>query len=220
MATFSSANTYGKSAPKPASYSSQEAVAAGVKTAQAKHLENFQNYIKAKPVAQANPYAAQLMEAAGAGSASSLQSTSNQLLEQMLRDPTKLQAMPGYQFQMDQGLQALNRGLAGRGHLNSGNRDIELTKYGQGLAAQQYGSMAGMLIRAGAGAGQQAGQTFGNLLSASKFGYDTQAADQDRLSKQFNDEILRAQNADVFGEAGLVDEVYRKYKKSDSGWGY
>jgi hypothetical protein len=220
---WNSANVYGQTSSLPTSstYDRQRG--------QREEQQNFSRYLAAKPEAQANPYTQQLFAAAGqnsgAGSASELQSTSNQLLSQMLRDPTKLQAMPGYQFQMDQGLQALNRGLAGRGHLNSGNRDIELTKYGQGLAAQQYMSMADMLTRAGSGAAQQAGQTFGNLLDASKFGYSTQASEQDRLTKQFNDEMVRAQTADPLGDIGMVDSVYRKYRGGSEGydgygWGY
>jgi hypothetical protein len=49
------------------------------------------------------------------------------------------QAGPGYQFQMDQGLDAINRQRAAAGMLGSGNAGIDAMKYGQGLANQAYG---------------------------------------------------------------------------------
>jgi phage gp37-like protein len=47
---------------------------------------------------------------------------------------------PGYQFQMDQGLDAVNRTANARGLLGSGNTTTDLLKYSQGLADQTYGS--------------------------------------------------------------------------------
>lgn len=50
------------------------------------------------------------------------------------------QAGPGYEFTLDQGLQALNRRRAAAGMLNSGNADVDAITYGTGLANQTYGS--------------------------------------------------------------------------------
>ena len=50
------------------------------------------------------------------------------------------QAGPGYQFALDQGLQALNRNAASRGMLASGNNTQDILKYSQGLANQEYGN--------------------------------------------------------------------------------
>lgn len=50
------------------------------------------------------------------------------------------QAGPGYQFAMDQGNQAVERRRAVAGGWNSGNTDIDLMKFGQGLANQEYGN--------------------------------------------------------------------------------
>jgi hypothetical protein len=47
---------------------------------------------------------------------------------------------PGYQFQMDQGLQALERSASSRGMLASGNTSADILGYSQGLASQDYGS--------------------------------------------------------------------------------
>ena len=50
------------------------------------------------------------------------------------------QTGPGYQFQLDQGNDAINRRRAAGGMLNSGNADIDALKFGQGLANQEYGN--------------------------------------------------------------------------------
>jgi hypothetical protein len=61
------------------------------------------------------------------------------------RARSNFQTNPGYQFQLDQGLQALNRTHAAAGNLSSGNADTDAIKYGQGLANQSYGSyLAGL----------------------------------------------------------------------------
>jgi hypothetical protein len=49
------------------------------------------------------------------------------------------QTGPGYDFQMNQGLDAVNRRRAASGMLTSGNADIDALTYGQGLANQAYG---------------------------------------------------------------------------------
>lgn len=49
------------------------------------------------------------------------------------------QAGPGYQFALDQGLNALNRRRAAGGMLDSGNSDLDAIKFGTGLADQTYG---------------------------------------------------------------------------------
>lgn len=50
------------------------------------------------------------------------------------------EADPGYKFRQDQGLELLNRQLGAGGLLNSGNRLLETTKFGQNLASQEYGN--------------------------------------------------------------------------------
>lgn len=46
---------------------------------------------------------------------------------------------PGYQFAMDQGIQAIDRSAAARGSMASGQTLKALTEFGQGMANQQYG---------------------------------------------------------------------------------
>lgn len=47
-------------------------------------------------------------------------------------------AGPGYNFNLDQGLEAINRRRAAGGMLNSGNADRDAQVYGAGLASQEY----------------------------------------------------------------------------------
>jgi len=73
------------------------------------------------------------------------------------------QAGPGYQWAMDQGMQALNRRRAAGGMLNSGNADTDAIQFGQGLANQrwdQWLANLGQLDQRGlATAGARAGMT-------------------------------------------------------------
>lgn len=45
---------------------------------------------------------------------------------------------PGYQFRMDQGIEALDKSAAARGRLLSGAQQKGLTEYAQGVASQEY----------------------------------------------------------------------------------
>jgi len=62
------------------------------------------------------------------------------------RARANFQTNPGYQFQMDQGLQALNRTHAAAGNLSSGNADTDALKYATGLADQSYGNYVSRLL--------------------------------------------------------------------------
>jgi hypothetical protein len=83
---------------------------------------------------------------------------------------------PDYQFALQQGENALNRSLAAKGQLVSGNALTAAQKFGQGLAMQNFGNyfnrlmgIAGMGQNAAAGvgsAGTMAGQSIGNSLLA------------------------------------------------------
>jgi hypothetical protein len=86
------------------------------------------------------------------------------------RAQQNFQANPGYQFQMNQGLQALDRTHAAAGNLNSGNADADTLKYATGLAKQSYqGYLSGLnpylagQQQATAGAANSATGLAGNL---------------------------------------------------------
>lgn len=73
-------------------------------------------------------------------------------------DPSKqIQSLPGYQFQLNQGVQAIDRSAASQGLLNSGATGKALAQYGQGLAQSysgQYVSGLQDLANRGEGATQ------------------------------------------------------------------
>lgn len=83
------------------------------------------------------------------------------------------QAGPGYQFALDQGLEALNRNAASRGMLASGNNTQDILKYSQGLANQEYGNYLNRLgdfsqLGLSSAAGQTGRQ---NSLASLDYGY-------------------------------------------------
>ena len=89
-------------------------------------------------------------------------------------DPTQaLQATPGYQFQMNQGVNALDRSAASRGMLMSGPQSQALTQYGQGLANNTYGQYMDRLMgvsQQGLQAGQFGGQA--SMQAGQQMGQD------------------------------------------------
>jgi len=84
---------------------------------------------------------------------------------------SKLEATPGYQFRLNQGMQALERSAAARGNLLSGNTLAAAQEFGQGLASQEYQNRLNQLQRTVAtqapGINQQAGllQGMGSQIS-------------------------------------------------------
>lgn len=54
-------------------------------------------------------------------------------------DPSQFREDPGYQFRFDEGRRAIEGSAASRGMLMSGGTLKALTRYGQGVADQQYG---------------------------------------------------------------------------------
>lgn len=71
-------------------------------------------------------------------------------------DPTAaLEATPGYKFQMEQGLKAIDRSNSARGALASGGADKARIRYAEGIAASNYDTFANRLA-ALAGVGQSA----------------------------------------------------------------
>lgn len=78
------------------------------------------------------------------------------------------QKTPGYDFQMQQGTDAVNALAGARGGLHSGRTMQDLTSFGQGLANQEYGNhltrLAGITDMGAGAAGNQA--TAGNAFAA------------------------------------------------------
>lgn len=77
-------------------------------------------------------------------------------------DPTQtLENTPGYQFQFDQGQEAVQRNLAARGLLDSGAAGKALTQYGQNYAQGAYQQYV-QNLQAQAGLGENAAAQTGN----------------------------------------------------------
>lgn len=66
-------------------------------------------------------------------------------LRSLLDNPDSINQSAAYKFRVKQGEEAINRQLGAKGMLNSGNRLMELTKYGQDMGSQEYDAQAGRL---------------------------------------------------------------------------
>ena len=78
-----------------------------------------------------------------------------------------LQETPGFQFQLEQGVNALDRSAVSRGGLLSGNQVKAQTQFGQGLANQSFNTRANQLFSlAGLGQTSAAGQGVASQLGA------------------------------------------------------
>lgn len=59
-------------------------------------------------------------------------------LAALMADPSSVTQTPGYQFNLQQGLGALNASMAATGQSNSGARQAAVESYGAGLASNTY----------------------------------------------------------------------------------
>lgn len=76
-------------------------------------------------------------------------------------DLSQFYTSPGYQFRLQEGQRALERGAAARGNLLSGAQQRALTRYGQNIASEEFGNVLGRiggLSTQGLGAGLAVGQ--------------------------------------------------------------
>lgn len=78
---------------------------------------------------------------------------------------------PDYQYALDQGFKGLDRSAAARGRLYSGGYGEDLTKFGQGLATQNYGNYMNRLAGL-----SNTGQTTANSLGVLGANYANNAA--------------------------------------------
>jgi hypothetical protein len=106
---------------------------------------------------------------------------------------------PDYQWALDQGNQNILRGASSRGALNSGGTDVDLLRYGQGLATQNYNNyysklqnLATMGQETASGIGGQSvgahnlsGQASGNAAIGSANAWGNYASDLGQLAGQY-----------------------------------
>jgi hypothetical protein len=98
-------------------------------------------------------------------------------------DNKLIQSMPGYQFNFQQGNQAVQRNLAANGLLDSGAAQKALTQYGQGMATQATGqylnglqSLAGLGQTATANTGAAGANTANQVGSNQIYAGNAQAS--------------------------------------------
>jgi hypothetical protein len=72
-------------------------------------------------------------------------SANERRLNSLLEDPEAVRQTAAYKFRLKQGEDAIQRNLGAKGLLNSGNRLMELTKYGQDMGSQEYDVQANRL---------------------------------------------------------------------------
>lgn len=137
-------------------------------------------------------------------------------------------ASPGYQFRMDQGLNALDKSAAARGRLRSGGQNKAITRYAQGIAADEFGAYTNRLAQiAGLGSGAasqsasqaiQSGQNVGNAMAGigatRASGYANTANTIGNVANIFGDAFLRykQQGNNVYntgGRGGLDESLAR-----------
>jgi hypothetical protein len=109
-------------------------------------------------------------------------------LQGLLADPNSIQDSAAYQWQVGQGINALDRSASAGGALGSGGHQVDLLRYGQGLASQEYGNQwarlagiaqMGQNSAVGAGQmGQQSANAIGNLYGNIGQAGANQAANQ------------------------------------------
>lgn len=110
------------------------------------------------------------------------------------------QAGPGYQFTLDQGLEALNRRRASAGMLDSGNADIDALTYGTGLANQTYGDWQSKL---GSFVSPELSATTGaaGVQQSLSDLYQNDAANRIGLQGNYTSGTASANNAEAAGKA-------------------
>jgi len=94
-----------------------------------------------------------------------------------VKDPSTYTQSPGYNWLVQQGVGAIDRGASATGKMDSGQRSKDLMAYGQGMASQDYGNFLGrygdLLNRYSGIAGT--GQTAAGQMGASGQNYANQA---------------------------------------------
>lgn len=96
-------------------------------------------------------------------------------LESLIKDPSSVSKLPGYQFQMDQGTQAVAKQMAATGYGGSGNEAIALQKFGQGTASSFYGQQASLLAQL-AGLAPSSASSFGANANSGAAGASASSA--------------------------------------------
>jgi hypothetical protein len=118
-------------------------------------------------------------------------------LSKLVSDPSSITSTPGYQFQLQQGLNAVNGQMASSGYLNSGNRLSALNQEGQNFASTQLQNQELFLA-------QLAGANIGSPSAAGSILQNQNTANQSAagaVSSQIGSAVTSGFN-NLFGSSG------------------
>ena len=148
-------------------------------------------------------------------------------LRSLLSNPQSIEESPAYQFRVGEGQKALERNLSARGNMLSGSALKELTRYGQGMASDEYQNQFNRLASL-AGIGQAATNTmtgatgaFGSRLGAAEESLGNIKASSylgaaggisNAIGNYMNYNLLR----DIYGNDG--ESSYQGGMKSPRAW--
>ena len=126
-------------------------------------------------------------------------------LRSLLDNPDSITQTAAYKFRVNQGQEALNRNLAAKGLLNSGNRLMELTKYGQDMGSQEYDNQFGRIKDlVGGYSGSWIGDKNANtgLFNAQANAWNTAQANADRTKLGYADIVAQNSRAAMAANSG------------------
>jgi hypothetical protein len=132
-----------------------------------------------------------------------------ELEKRVMAGPGEFEAGPGYEFTKAEGERAVDRGLASRGLYGSGKALKELTRFGTGLASQEYDKFLQRHyqslnpLQSLSGVGQTTGQQLGveGARTAGVMGGNLMAAGQARGQGYVNQATAQAQGLQGVGTA-------------------
>lgn len=142
-------------------------------------------------------------------------------LQGLMSDPSSVTKMPGYQFQFDQGREAISRTASAHGFMGSGNEAIALDEYGQGFASdylqKQMTFLAGLSgsgISPNYGPGLEgmgmANKQFGDSLASIGYGVARGGSSAGTPGAYGNPSAAGGEAAKVGGAAQLAGSVLNK----------
>jgi hypothetical protein len=158
----------------------------GSQASAAEDALNFQKKMWRTQQQQMAPY-----REAGYGALSDLQG--------LLADPSSIVNDPSYQFRLQQGEQAAQRALAARGGLLGGAALKSLTRYGQGMASDEFANQYNRLANL-AGVGQTAATNTAQM--AGQFGQQAAGLLQD---------VGNIRSAGMLGAGGAINNALNQY---------
>lgn len=126
---------------------------------------------------------------------------------------------PDYEFAYQEGLSALDKSAAARGTLQSGGYGRELTRYGQGVASQQFNNYANRLAQlAGGGQAATGSVSAAGLATSGNIGNAYMAGGQQQGNALQNAATARASGyAGVANAANSASSNYLLYSYLNKG---